>query len=196
MGQYFENDTSLTSQLRRISFRLFEQEFHFYTDNGVFSKTSIDYGSKLLLESLPLSSIKGKILDVGCGYGILGIVVAKTLKLPVVMVDVNRRALHLARRNVKENKCSSVEVKESDGYQNIEEKFQTIITNPPIRAGKEVVYRILIGAIEHLEKDGNLFFVIRKEQGAKSTISELEKYYHITVLERKKGFFIIWAKNS
>ncbi len=196
MSQYFENDVSLTSHLRKISLRLFDREFSFYTDNGVFSKTPIDYGSKLLLESLPLSSITGDILDVGCGYGTLGIVLERVLHHPVTMVDVNRRAVHLTRRNIKENHCELAEVLVSDGYEKIAKKYQTIITNPPIRAGKEVVYRILIGAKDYLEKDGNLFFVIRKEQGAKSTISELEKYYDITVLERKKGFFIIWAKKG
>lgn len=196
MSQYFENDVSLTSHLRKISLRLFDREFSFYTDNGVFSKTSIDYGSKLLLESLPLSSITGDILDVGCGYGTLGIVLERVLHHPVTMVDVNRRAVHLTRRNIKENHCELAEVLVSDGYEKIAKKYQTIITNPPIRAGKEVVYRILIWAKDYLEKDGNLFFVIRKEQGAKSTISELEKYYDITVLERKKGFFIIWAKKG
>lgn len=191
MSQYFENDVSLTSHLRKISLRLFDREFSFYTDNGVFSKTSIDYGSKLLLESLPLSSITGDILDVGCGYGTLGIVLERVLHHPVIMVDVNRRAVHLTRRNIKENHCELAEVLVSDGYEKIAKKYQTIITNPPIRAGKKVVYDFLLGARDHLSKKGALYFVVRKEQGAKSILSDMEKYYHVSIVNKIKGFFVI-----
>lgn len=107
------------------------------------------------------------------------------------MCDVNRRALHLAEKNIKENKCSDCSVIESNCYQNINSKYSTIITNPPIRAGKKVVYEILEGAKDYLLPGGRLFFVVRKEQGAKSIISDMQKIYNVEVLERKKGFFII-----
>lgn len=196
MSHYFENDKNLASNLKKTKVKIFNREFSFYTDNGVFAKAGLDFGSRLLLESLPLDKVKGKILDVGCGYGVFGIILNTICDVTVEMVDVNKRALHLAAKNCKENNCKEVKIYESNCYEQVEGKFDIIITNPPIRAGKKVVYEILKNATKYLKKDGYLYFVIRKEQGAKSTISELEKVYDITILNRSKGFFIIEAKNS
>ena len=103
MSHYFENDQNLPSNLKKTTTTLFNQNFIFYTDNGVFAKHGLDYGSRLLLESLPYEELKGPVLDVGCGYGVLGIIVNKKTNLDVDMIDVNKRALHLSKRNVKEN---------------------------------------------------------------------------------------------
>ena len=109
----------------------------------------------------------------------------------VDMVDVNLRAMHLASRNISENHCKNIRVFESNCYSNVTSKYSCIVTNPPIRAGKKIVYEILMGASNYLEKNGALLLVIRKEQGAKSLISDLKKIYNVEVLGRKKGFFII-----
>ena len=191
MGQYFTNDNSIPSKLVKTRAVVLNNSFIFYTDNGVFSKDGLDFGSRLLLENIPLTEIGESLLDVGCGYGVFGIVLNKILGVKVTMCDVNRRALHLAEKNIKENKCSDCSVIESNCYQNINTKYSTIITNPPIRAGKKVVYEILEGAKDYLLPGGRLFFVVRKEQGAKSIISDMQKIYNVEVLERKKGFFII-----
>lgn len=191
MGQYFTNDNSIPSKLVKTKAVVLNNSFIFYTDNGVFSKDGLDFGSRLLLENIPLTEIGESLLDVGCGYGVFGIILNKILGVKVTMCDVNRRALHLAKKNIKENKCSDCSVIESNCYQNINSKYSTIITNPPIRAGKEVVYEILEGAKDYLFPGGRLFFVVRKEQGAKSIISDMQKIYNVEVLERKKGFFII-----
>lgn len=191
MGQYFTNDNSIPSKLVKTRAVVLNNSFIFYTDNGVFSKDGLDFGSRLLLENIPLTEIGKSLLDVGCGYGVFGIVLNKILGVKVTMCDVNRRALHLAEKNIKENKCSDCSVIESNCYQNINSKYSTIITNPPIRAGKKVVYEILEGAKDYLLPGGRLFFVVRKEQGAKSIISDMQKIYNVEVLERKKGFFII-----
>ena len=191
MGQYFTNDNSIPSKLVKTRAVVLNNSFIFYTDNGVFSKDGLDFGSRLLLENIPLTEIGESLLDVGCGYGVFGIVLNKILGVKVTMCDVNRRALHLAEKNIKENKFSDCSVIESNCYQNINSKYSTIITNPPIRAGKKVVYEILEGAKDYLLPDGRLFFVVRKEQGAKSIISDMQKIYNVEVLERKKGFFII-----
>lgn len=190
MGQYFSNE-KLPSNVRKCEEFILNRNFTFYTDNGVFSKDGLDFGSRLLLECIPIEEVGANILDVGCGYGVLGIVINKITKSSVDMVDVNLRAIHLAERNIKENNCSNIRVFESDCYSNVDKKYSCIITNPPIRAGKKVVYEILMNGINYLEKNGVLFFVIRKEQGAKSLISDLKRVYNIEVLERKKGFFII-----
>lgn len=191
MGQYFTNDNSIPSKLVKTRAVVLNNSFIFYTDNGVFSKDGLDFGSRLLLENIPLTEIGESLLDVGCGYGVFGIILNKILGVKVTMCDVNRRALHLAEKNIKENKCNDCSVIESSCYQNINSKYSTIITNPPIRAGKKVVYEILEGAKDYLLPGGRLFFVVRKEQGAKSIISDMQKIYNVEVLERKKGFFII-----
>ncbi len=190
MGQYFENER-LPSKLQKKEVFVCGERFLFYTDNGVFSKDGLDYGSRLLLETIVQEDMGSHILDVGCGYGPIGIVLQKIKDIYVDMVDVNLRALHLAERNMKENGCESIRVFESDCYSNVEGKYTSIITNPPIRAGKKVVYEIVMKAKDYLEKDGKLFLVIRKEQGAKSLISDLQELYNVEVLERRKGFFII-----
>ena len=127
----------------------------------------------------------------GCGYGVLGIVLNKLTGASVDMVDVNLRALHLAELNCKENKSLNINVFESDTYNNVNSKYSCIITNPPIRAGKKIVYDIVMNAKYYLEENGKLFLVIRKEQGAKSLIVDLKKIYDVEILEKKKGFYIL-----
>ena len=193
MGHYFEN-VDLPSKMIKTESFLLGKKFIFYTDNGVFSKDGLDFGSRLLLESIPLEEVGGKVLDMGCGYGVLGIVLNSLTSCDVDMVDVNLRALHLAEINVRENKCKNINVFESNCYENINSKYSCIITNPPIRAGKKIVYDIVMNAKDYLEKEGILFLVIRKEQGAKSLIIDLKKIYNVEVINKKKGFFIIKCK--
>lgn len=191
MGQYFEN-IDLPSKIVRTEAFLLGRKFIFCTDNGVFSKDGLDFGSRLLLETIPLEEVGGKVLDMGCGYGVFGIVLNKILNCHVDMVDVNLRAIHLSSINIKENKCTNIDVFESDTYEKINSKYSCIVTNPPIRAGKKVVYDIVMNAKDYLEKNGKLFLVIRKEQGAKSLIVDLKQCYsNVAVLNKKKGFFIV-----
>ena len=133
------------------------------------------------------------ILDVGCGYGFIGISLAKILNSKVVMVDINKRAIHLTNMNIKENKVNA-QAFESNIYENVKEKFDVIVSNPPIRAGKNIVLEILERAHEFLNINGELWFVIRKDQGAKSIAKELEKIYKIEIMEKSKGFYIFRAK--
>lgn len=191
MGQYFDND-KLPSKMVKTNTFVLGRKFTFFTDNGVFSKDGLDFGSRLLLETIPLDEVGGKVLDMGCGYGTFGIVLNKVLSCAVDMVDVNLRALHLSEINIRENKCSDINVFESYTYSNVHSRYTSIITNPPIRAGKKVVYDIVMNAKYHLEINGRLFLVIRKEQGAKSLIKDLqENGYKVDILEKKSGFFIL-----
>ena len=190
MGQYFTNE-NLPSNVKMTNCVVRGHKFTFLTDNGVFSKDGLDFGSRLLLESIPLEAVGAKVLDMGCGYGVFGIIINKLTGSFVDMVDVNLRAMHLAKRNMKENDCTNINVFESNCYANVTDKYNTIITNPPIRAGKKIVYEILMNAKEYLLENGNLFLVIRKEQGAKSIISDLSKVYNVEILEKSKGFFVL-----
>ncbi|HIS18708.1 MAG TPA: class I SAM-dependent methyltransferase [Candidatus Coprovivens excrementavium] len=197
MEQYFTNNPDLKSELRTIIYKNKSQTLTFYSDNGVFSKDKLDFGSTLLLETV-LKNVNTEnlnILDVGCGYGFLGISLAKFLNAHVTMCDINKRALHLAKRNCEKNNVKSLcEVLESNIYENITNIYDLIITNPPIRAGKEVVYGILDGARDYLKEDGELWMVIRKNQGAKSTIEHLKNNYECEIVTKSKGFYIIKAK--
>ena len=190
MGQYFDNE-KLPSNMVKTECFVLNRKFIFYTDNGVFSKDGLDFGSRLLLESIPLEEVGGKVLDVGCGYGVFGIIINKLISCSVDMVDVNLRAIHLSQINIKENHCDNINVFESNAYENVNSKYTAIITNPPIRAGKKVVYDIVMNAKNYLEDNGKLFLVIRKEQGAKSLIRDLEKIYSVDILNKKKGFYIL-----
>ena len=190
MGQYFNNE-NLPSNITKIDCFIRGKKFTFNSDNGVFSKNGVDFGSRLLLDFIPLEEVGGKILDLGCGYGVIGIVLNKLTGANVDMVDVNLRALHLTEMNVAANKCQNINVFESNVYENVNTKYTSIVTNPPIRAGKKVIYDMLFNAKEYLTDDGNLYFVIRKQQGAKSMMSDLEEEYNLEIIEKKKGYYII-----
>ncbi len=195
MGQYFNNE-NLPSNITKIDCFIRGKKFTFNSDNGVFSKNGVDFGSRLLLDFIPLEEVGGKILDLGCGYGVIGIALNKLTGANVDMVDVNLRALHLTEMNVSANKCQNINVFESNVYENVNTRYTSIVTNPPIRAGKKVVYDMLFNAKDYLTDDGNLYFVIRKQQGAKSMISDLEKEYDLEILEKKKGYYIIKCSNK
>lgn len=192
MSQYFDN-ADLKSNIEKYKTRIFDKEFCFNTDNGVFSKSKLDFGTRCLLENLPLEEIKGEILEVGCGYGVIPIILTRTVdKIESFdAVDVNKRALHLAEMNKKENFAPKVNFFLSNCYKNINKKYDVIISNPPIRAGKNIVYEIVMNARNYLKEDGKLFIVINKDQGAKSLYKDLEKVYKCELINKKKGFWII-----
>lgn len=192
MSQYFDN-VDLKSNIEKYKTRIFDKEFCFNTDNGVFSKSKLDFGTRCLLENLPLEEIKGEILEVGCGYGVIPIILTRIVdKIESFdAVDVNKRALHLADMNKKENFAPKVNFFLSDCYKNINKKYDVIISNPPIRAGKNIVYEIVMNARNYLKEDGKLFIVINKDQGAKSLYKDLEKVYKCELINKKKGFWII-----
>lgn len=196
MNQYFTNNDNIKSERRIIKYNYDSISLSFISDNGVFSKDRIDYGSRLLVDTY-LKYNKDKVinsfLDVGCGYGFISILMSKVLNVSGIGIDVNRRALKLAEENAKLNKVQ-VKFIESDCYENIDGRFDLIISNPPIRAGKSVVLSILRGASDYMSDNGELWFVIRKDQGAKSVINEISSLYKIDIVEKSKGFFIIVAK--
>ena len=194
MDHYFTNNQNLKSEIKKIYYSYNEYDFTFFSDNGVFSKEHIDYGSKLLVETfLKNYSTKGSILDVGCGYGFIGATVAKVMNVNVTMVDVNKRALHLTKMNLDANKINC-QIIESNAYENVNDKYDVIITNPPVRAGKKVLLDILIGAKDYLNEQGELWYVLRKDQGAKSMEKVLKDYYKITTIEKSKGFYVFCCK--
>lgn len=196
MDHYFTNNENLKSEIKSLDFAYNGYDFMFLSDNGVFSKSHIDYGSRLLVdEFLKNYHGDGPILDVGCGYGFIGIVVAKVLDVKLTMIDVNKRAVHLTKRNIDNMKVRA-EAFVSNGYENVEGKYDVIITNPPVRAGKKVLLDILVNAKDYLVKGGSLWYVLRKDQGAKSMEVELNKHYKVENIAKSKGFYIYKCENS
>ncbi len=196
MQHYFTNNTKLKSNEKIIKFKLNNKEYKFMTDNGVFSKDNIDIGTTVLLSSLNFENISGNVLDMGCGYGTIGIVIAKNCDAKIDMVDINERAIKLAKENIELNKVCNAYVFLSDAYEKINKKYDYIISNPPIRIGKNNLYNILITAKNYLRENGELIIVINKHQGAKTLIKDMSKYYLVSIIEKKHDFFVISLKNN
>ncbi|WP_141434107.1 class I SAM-dependent methyltransferase [Bacillus sp. 03113] len=193
---YYSRTQQVDSNPSYWDFVLKGTSFRFKTDNGVFSKKEVDFGSRLLVEAFEAPDIKGDFLDVGCGYGPIGISIAKHNQDRIVhMVDINLRALELAKDNAKNNRVQNIQIYESDRLESIDgHKFAAIMTNPPIRAGKKVVHDIFEQSFECLKEDGELWVVIQKKQGAPSAIEKLSTLFHsVETVEKKKGYFILKA---
>lgn len=188
LSHYFTND-NVKSEIKVIKSIVKGNEYKFYTDYNVFSKDKIDFGTRLLLESI--ENIEGEVLDLGCGYGVIGIYLRNNFNVLVDMIDINNRAILLCKKNIELYKLENINVFQSDGYENIFKKYDYIITNPPIRIGKKKLYEILLNSINYLKDSGKLIIVIRKEQGAKSLIKELEKVYFVEIINKKKGYYIL-----
>ena len=192
MSHYFTNDY-VKSDKRIINVIIKNIKLKFIVDNGIFSKKGLDFGTRTLLESINLDNIKGDVLDFGCGYGPIGIFLKKITDANIDMIDINKRALNLAIQNAKLNNVN-VNIFESNIYENVTKNYDFIITNPPIRVGKKILYDILFNAKKHLKENGELWLVVNKNGGAKSLARDLEKEYEVTIVTKNKGFYIICAK--
>ncbi|RSK25538.1 class I SAM-dependent methyltransferase [Bacillus sp. HMF5848] len=195
---YYTNSPSVESNRQSWVFSLKGHTLKFTVDNGVFSKKEVDFGSRVLIEAFKVAEIEGPILDVGCGYGPIGLVIAKDNPNRIVhMVDVNERAVELATINAESNQISNVKVYMSDALSAVENNFASILTNPPIRAGKQVVHKIFEQSFDALLPDGELWVVIQKKQGAPSAIDKLKQLFsRVDIVEKQKGYYIIRAKKS
>ena len=193
MAHYFTNEENLKSEIEKVIAEINGIPFYFYTDNGVFSKGELDFGTELLLKNFKYDNPNNKmLLDIGCGCGPIGIY-ASHLGFTVDMSDVNKRAIHLSKMSLKEQGLNA-NVFESDAYKNITNKYDYIVSNPPIRVGKEKLYEIVMNSKEHLKDGGSLWIVVRKQQGAESMLRDMKNAYKIVeVIAKKKGFFIIKA---
>lgn len=192
MSHYFTNDINLKHNIDKKNVVINGKEFTFFTDNGVFSKKGLDFGTRTLLESLP-NDLKGDILDFGCGYGPIGIYLKKVYDCNIDMLDVNERSANLAKKNAELNDVE-VNIFLSDIYSNVNKKYDYIVTNPPIRVGKQILYKILFDAKDYLKENGKIYLVINKDQGAKSLMKDLAKSYKVSLVNKNKGFFIICAE--
>ncbi|WP_042478605.1 class I SAM-dependent methyltransferase [Bacillus ndiopicus] len=195
---YYSNKPQVESKPRRWKFTLLGSEFTFETDAGVFSKSEVDFGSRVLIDTFEMPAVKGAVMDIGCGYGPIGLALAKVHQDRFIyMVDINSRAVALAQKNAEVNGIQNVQIIESDGLANVapQTEVAAILTNPPIRAGKETIFKFYDEAYNMLVAGGELWVVIQKKQGAPSTVSHLEeKFVEVEVVEKKKGYWIVRAK--
>lgn len=201
MEQYFTKKPTTEKEIYKFDWNIGEERFYFYTSNSVFSKSGMDFGSMLLVETVICENkeFEGSILDLGCGYGPMGVILAKILnKSSITMSDVNERALELCLMNAKENNVlQNVKVVNSSAFDNINDNYDIIITNPPIRAGKDVIFSFYEGAYEHLKKGGKLYVVIQKKQGAPSTKKKLEDLFgNCEIADKKSGYFIFTTEKN
>lgn len=191
MSQYFDNDKNIKSERKIIKFNFDNKDFSIYSDNGVFSKDRFDYGTRVLLNSVDIDKLFGNVLDLGCGLGVVGIILGTFNKgINIDMVDINERAIDLAKNNLVLNNVKA-NVFVSDIYSNIDNKYDFIITNPPIRAGKNVIRGFLLGSYDYLKDDGILYFVMRKDHGVKSMIKELSVKFNTSIVNKDKGFYVV-----
>lgn len=188
--QYFAADPTAAHNEAACAFTYRGHALNFVTDAGVFSRGEIDHGTKTLLDAL--ESPVGRALDLGCGWGAIGVSVGKAFpECEIVMADINARAVALARRNAEANGVRA-DVLESDGFADIPGAFDLVMTNPPIRAGKQTIYRLFAQSAERLNPGGRLVLVIRKQQGAASAVQYLKTLFDaVETVGRSGGFHVI-----
>ncbi len=193
MAHYYTDNRNLESNIHDVELRFKDHTILFKSDNGVFSKDKVDYGSRVLLNAIEIDSEKS-LLDVGCGYGTLGLSLKKVYACLecVEMVDVNDRAIELCQMSAKANSLDNVKIHKSFVYENVKGQFDLIVSNPPIRAGKKVVFDILEGAYQHLNVGGSLYIVIQKKQGAPSSQKKMEEVFgNCQIVLKDKGYYVL-----
>lgn len=195
---YYTERPTVESKPFQWTYTLRGHQFLFTVDQGVFSKKEVDFGSRLLIETFVEPNVSGNILDVGCGYGPIGLALAKDFPHRTVhMIDVNERAIELAKKNKQQNDVENAQIYISNLFDRVEGKFAAIVTNPPIRAGKAVVHSIFEQSVNYLLPGGELWVVIQKKQGAPSALEKLKTIFdQVDVVEKKKGYFIIRAQKA
>jgi 16S rRNA (guanine1207-N2)-methyltransferase len=198
MSHYFLNDQTLKNQEKSYKINLFGLDFIFFTDLGVFSKDYLDFGSKLLIKNIDLKSQTKTVIDMGCGYGPIGLYVAKKYpNINVLMFDINERAVALAKKNIVENKVNNAVAHVSNLLSDVNVFADVILTNPPIRAGKEVVFKLYLESYSHLNSGGSLYVVIQKKQGAPSSLEKIKEIFgNCEMIDRDKGYWILFAQKD
>lgn len=192
---YFTSRPNAEKNEKLLEVNLKGNRLKLFTDAGVFSKDRVDFGSQVMIEAINTAVFpNNKVLDMGCGYGPVGLSLGKAFpELVIEMVDVNERALELARKSAEVNQIDNVTVHPSFIYDEVkEEAFGAIISNPPIRAGKKVVHQIISEAYEHLADNGVLIIVIQKKQGAPSANQKMiDVFGNVERIGLDKGYWVL-----
>lgn len=200
MDHYYSEKPTSKSDRKKMKTVIVNVDLNLMTDSGVFSKSKIDTGSEVLIKTAKDTEFPaGKILDLGCGYGVIGLILAKTFpSREIEMVDINERALSLSKDNAVLNEIKNVEIYQSNIFMNVEnKKFGGIISNPPIRAGKKVVHQILEESYDYLVDGGKLQIVIQKKQGAPSAKKKMKEVFgNVERINLEKGYWVLQSKKE
>ncbi|HIE51481.1 MAG TPA: class I SAM-dependent methyltransferase [Armatimonadetes bacterium] len=195
---YFSYCPAAPPNRRLLHTTLRGEKYQFYTEASVFSRDRIDAGTRLLVETMDIQP-GDTVADWGCGYGPLGLVAAR-LAYPgqCYLVDINRRAVALAWENARLNGLSNVWVWVGDGFSAVEgQPFTVVVSNPPLRAGKKVVSRLVEEAFRCLRPGGRLYLVARTRQGAKSLLRQVEAIFsQAETVARKGGYRVFRAERA
>lgn len=190
---YYTQTPTVEHNEKEVIFEVLGEKFVCVTDSGVFSRDGLDMGTRVLLEALPSFESDASILDLGCGWGAVGVALGKIAPAShIVMSDINERAVELAKRNLASNKVTNAIVVQGDGFENAAGPFDLIALNPPIRTGKSVIYEMFKNASQHLTETGALYIVIRKQQGAESAEKYLKTLFSsVERVSREKGYWVL-----
>jgi len=196
MEHYYSTQQKSPLKIKKINQKIRKQEFEFYTASGVFSKEKIDKGTLILAENMIIEK-NNKVLDLGCGVGILGIVAVKLFNADVVMSDVNKRAVMLAKMNIKINNIKA-EIYQGSLYEKIKNNdFDVVLSNPPQTAGKEICFKLIEQSNEHLKNNGNLQLVARHNKGGKTLSKKMEEVFgNVRVIAKKSGYWVYVSKKN
>ena len=197
-NHYFAAHPKSKIKLGIIHTHLRGRPFEFLTASGVFSKKRVDLGTRLLIESMVLPE-KGYVLDVGCGYGAVGIAAAIfNPNLRVIMVDVNERAVWLAKQNIEINRISNAEVRRGHLYEPVKDlTFNCVLSNPPVSAGMETVKAIIVEAPKYMAEKSLFQMVVRSKIGGKRLHMFLEEAFgNVEILARKSGYRIFISEKQ
>lgn len=190
-NHYFSKNESEQSNPQTYLYKFGDNVYKFVTDVGIFSVGKMDSATDILLRNIP--PLKGTLLDMGCGCGCIGIILSKEYGLELTQADINPRAVRLTLENAARNNIDS-NVLQSDLFSEINDSYDTIVINPPIHAGKNVIFSMYEGAYRHLKLGGALYVVILKKHGAESTISYLEELFeNCHILHKKKGLYVLYV---
>ena len=192
MNHYYTDNKDLISNPKEFDFYFDNEVFHFTTDNGVFSKDNVDYGSYILIKNIYKRNLGKTLLDLGSGYGPIGIILKRLNQdIDIEMVEVNSRAVDLSILNCDLNN-TDIKVHLCEDIETLDHKFDTIVLNPPIRAGKKVIYELYEKSKAMLNENGHFYIVIRKSHGAASSIKKLETLFNkVEIIDVDKGYVII-----
>ena len=200
MSHYFEDVEHEKEDYFLIEDYINHKKYTFQSCDNVFSKNQVDYGTKVLISTIlkNYKTLGKRVLDLGCGYGAIGISLADNYKdTHFVMSDITKTAIRLCKQNIYLNKTQNIEIINSDLFDKIDGKFDFIITNPPIKVGKQVLLNLISGAVDRLEENGEIILVIKKSHGKDSIKVALEETFgNCEILEREKGYYILRSQKT